>query len=723
MKSATYTARPAMLPGTLLLCLSLAAPAFGQLTLDAFMPAHGATNVDTEATISLTFNEPLDTEAAFEIDDDSLFLGFDMSPFPLEPPVFTLNGLDVKIEVTLQADTQYWFLLRGARGESGADLDRPYAFTFTTGSRLPTATVSGTVDFDEGDPAGAFVGLFPETFFDDLFNDDEEDDDDGGATDGGGDDDGDDNDDLDVSALAIVTDASGAYTMDFVPPGRYVMLALKDVDQDGDPTSGDAGEGFGAYDANGDRVPDGVEVQDAALAGFDVALRSLALVTARANLPDAQNLASDAALTTALAAEVTPGGEAGIWAYFFYHENTRDTLGVVSFFHLLAPLSPNALRDSTDACDPILCDLTMPLPEDWIDSDAAMEIMEKLGGADYRARNREVETIALLLTTDFDETDGVLPRHGLPKTLPLSTLLPTGTPSTPQPVWLIAYQTPNPAVDDFLIGYLDAQTGEVVRLIGRPTSADDNEDDAQTAATAWQDDAQPVSVINIEPLDADGESRLWAYFYYSPATGTARSVLLSSGTVLDEGDVSPTALPSLDPLPENWVDSSVAAAEAETRSNNFRTQHPDAEVFAQLSRGFRPGDPDRAVWRFSYISEQDFAFLDLDVDAETGQVIVSAEDEAEVPEAVALHQNYPNPFNPETTITYEVHQTGTVELIVYNVLGQKVRTLVHTVQAPGRYTTPWNGTDAAGHLAPSGLYVYEVRLGNTRQTRVMTLLR
>lgn len=52
-----------------------------------------------------------------------------------------------------------------------------------------------------------------------------------------------------------------------------------------------------------------------------------------------------------------------------------------------------------------------------------------------------------------------------------------------------------------------------------------------------------------------------------------------------------------------------------------------------------------------------------------------------------------------------------------------MRTLVHTVQAPGRYTTAWNGTDAAGRLAPSGLYVYEIRLGNTRQTRVMTLFR
>ena len=230
-------------------------------------------------------------------------------------------------------------------------------------------------------------------------------------------------------------------------------------------------------------------------------------------------------------------------------------------------------------------------------------------------------------------------------------------------------------------------------------------------------------MITVEPLNAEGESTLWGYTYYSPSTGTAHSVLLSSGTVLDEGDVDPTTLPSLDPLPENWVDSSVAAAEAETRSNDFRAQHPDAEVFAQLSRGFRSGDPDRAVWHFTYISQQDFAFLEIDVDAETGQVIVSAEGAAEVPEAVVLHQNYPNPFNPETRLTYEVHQTGAVELVIYNVLGQKVRTLVDTVQAPGRYTTAWNGTDDAGHLAPSGLYVYEIRLGKTRQARVMTLLR
>ncbi len=734
MKNAIHMPRRVPFFGALMLCLCLTAPAFGQLTLDAFSPAHGETNVGLEATLTLTFSAALDTSGTFSISDD-FFLGFEVVPDPGEPRNIALSAdrRTVTIGLDLQAETQYWVFLSGATSATGEVLDRPYGFTFTTGSRLPTASVSGTARFDGGDPTGALVGLFSESFFNDLFDDD----DDagsigggGGEGDGDGDGDGgknhdasDNHDDGAFAAITIVTDDAGAFTIDFVPPGRYIMLALKDTNQDGDPTLGEAGEGFGAHDDDGNRAPDVIEVQETALDGFDVELQPLTLSTARDNFDDAQALAGGAALTTAFAGELTAEGEAGAWAYFFYDETTRDTLGVVTFFNLLGVVTPSAFGDTTDTCAPILCDLTLPLPEDWIDSDEAIGIVEDLGGAAYRARYPEAEVNAFLSNTELSFAGAALARHGLPEAQRLHQSLLAKTASLPpEPRWLITYQMEG--TFEILIALLDAQTGEVVQVVGQPASALDNVGGADEAALAWQSDAHLVSVLTIEPLDPDGQSTLWSYVYYSPAAGTARSVFVSSGTILEQADIDESRLPSLDPLPENWIDSSVAAAEAEAQSNDFRNQHPDAEVFAQLSRGFRSGDPDRPVWRFTYVSVQDFAFLELDVDAGTGQVIVSAEDAAEVPRAIVLHQNYPNPFNPETTLTYEVHRAGEVDLTIYNVLGQTVRALVDgAFQPPGTYRVTWNGLDDAGRPAASGLYFYEIRLGNTVATKVMTLLR
>ncbi|MGH1362404.1 MAG: T9SS type A sorting domain-containing protein [Calditrichia bacterium] len=88
-----------------------------------------------------------------------------------------------------------------------------------------------------------------------------------------------------------------------------------------------------------------------------------------------------------------------------------------------------------------------------------------------------------------------------------------------------------------------------------------------------------------------------------------------------------------------------------------------------------------------------------------------------------LSQNYPNPFNPETTISYELKQTSRVTLNVYNLLGQKVAALVKQQQTAGRYTTRWNGKNAAGEQVASGLYLYRLSTELGAETRKMMLLK
>ena len=83
----------------------------------------------------------------------------------------------------------------------------------------------------------------------------------------------------------------------------------------------------------------------------------------------------------------------------------------------------------------------------------------------------------------------------------------------------------------------------------------------------------------------------------------------------------------------------------------------------------------------------------------------AVEDEAEkLPETFKLFQNYPNPFNPTTTIQFQVPKTSYVNLSVYNVLGQKVRTLVNRVVPGGAYSQQWNGLNDNGHSVSTGLY-------------------
>ena len=707
---------PWLFLGTFLFGLGLATPALGQLSLEAFAPAHGATEVGLEVNLTLTFNEAIDTASSFEV-SDGFFLGVEIAPdpgFDAAAATVSNDGRTITAVLTLQADTQYWVLLSGATSASGAVLDRPYAFTFTTGSRLPTATVSGTIRNDGVDPTLAFVGLFPETFFENLVNDDDE------TAEGIGDNETRANDDF--VSLAIVTESTGAFTMEFVPPGRYVMLALKDSDQDASPTPGTGDEGFGGYDPDGNRFLDVIEVQEAALDGFMVDLRPLTLSTARGGFDEVQSFAEGGSLTATFAAELTPGGESGSWAYFFYNDATQDTLGIVTFFHLLGTTSPPAGSDSTEA-DPFPFDLLMPLPEGWLDSDAAVAIMEENGGTDYRARYDDAVINAVLSTTELPFIGALQARADRSHTLPLIDQLAAKTAEfEPQPAWLISYTSEENF--EVLIGLLEAETGEIVQLIGRPSSAEAFEADAQRAALDWESDAHLVTILSLESLDTEGKTPFWGYFYYSPSSATGRAIFLSSSTILDEVDVSPILYPSLDPLPENWIDSSVAAAQAETQSNDFRTQHPDAEVTAQLSRGFRSSAPDRAVWRFTYASELDFAFLEIDVDATTGAVITSTDSDADVPDAIALYQNYPNPFNPETTITYAVTQTGPVTLHIYDLLGRHIRTLVNEQQqTAGTYTISWDSKTQAGHPVPSGLYLYELHLATTTHSKMMTVLR
>ena len=94
-----------------------------------------------------------------------------------------------------------------------------------------------------------------------------------------------------------------------------------------------------------------------------------------------------------------------------------------------------------------------------------------------------------------------------------------------------------------------------------------------------------------------------------------------------------------------------------------------------------------------------------------------------VPRQYALFANFPNPFNPSTSIEYALPEAATVELAVFDILGQRVRTLISGRQVAGFYRLAWDGRDRAGRAVASGVYFYRLATADFDQTRKMTLIR
>ncbi len=94
-----------------------------------------------------------------------------------------------------------------------------------------------------------------------------------------------------------------------------------------------------------------------------------------------------------------------------------------------------------------------------------------------------------------------------------------------------------------------------------------------------------------------------------------------------------------------------------------------------------------------------------------------------VPSEFNLSQNYPNPFNPTTTINYNVAKAGFINIAVYNMLGQRVKTLINSEVNAGYHSVIWNGTNECGKKVASGTYLYRAIIGNQVISKKMLLLK
>ncbi len=95
----------------------------------------------------------------------------------------------------------------------------------------------------------------------------------------------------------------------------------------------------------------------------------------------------------------------------------------------------------------------------------------------------------------------------------------------------------------------------------------------------------------------------------------------------------------------------------------------------------------------------------------------------EILDQYQLHQNFPNPFNPTTSISFQIPRQNHVKLVIYDVLGREVISLVDNHLQQGNYSVVWNGMDKSGHNVSTGVYIYQLQADGVTKTRKMTFMK
>ena len=125
-----------------------------------------------------------------------------------------------------------------------------------------------------------------------------------------------------------------------------------------------------------------------------------------------------------------------------------------------------------------------------------------------------------------------------------------------------------------------------------------------------------------------------------------------------------------------------------------------------------------SVFELQYVAGEIHTFWETNFPEE-----LSAQGEAILPITFAMHQNYPNPFNPVTSVRYDIPITSQVDISIYSLLGQKVKTLTSSIHQPGFYSTQWNGTNDMGSSVSSGVYICKINAGPYTSINKMILMK
>jgi len=118
-----------------------------------------------------------------------------------------------------------------------------------------------------------------------------------------------------------------------------------------------------------------------------------------------------------------------------------------------------------------------------------------------------------------------------------------------------------------------------------------------------------------------------------------------------------------------------------------------------------------------YIDQQGWFSNKIDI------ICTGINNDFSIPYEYKLNQNFPNPFNPETNIRFSLKDPSGVELKIFNLKGQLVKTLISEFYPAGSHQVKWDGTNELGLKVSSGVYIYRVKAGSFVETKRMVLIR
>jgi hypothetical protein len=201
--------------------------------------------------------------------------------------------------------------------------------------------------------------------------------------------------------------------------------------------------------------------------------------------------------------------------------------------------------------------------------------------------------------------------------------------------------------------------------------------------------------LSFENMDADGQPVLFAGDYRKPNSGWTFDVLL-------RGNVD--ALSKLRMTDVSLLPSEFSVVLLDTTTGESWSIPRDGMLTLPrrlTANGLR--------YRLS-VGDEDFI---------AGQV----ESDKPLPDTYRLFQNYPNPFNPSTTIAFDLPVASPVRLDIFNILGQRIVTLVDQNLPAGKHNVTWDGHDGENRSVASGVYFYRIKAGDFEAKRKMMLLK
>ncbi|MBD3225500.1 MAG: T9SS type A sorting domain-containing protein [Caldithrix sp.] len=209
-------------------------------------------------------------------------------------------------------------------------------------------------------------------------------------------------------------------------------------------------------------------------------------------------------------------------------------------------------------------------------------------------------------------------------------------------------------------------------------------------------------------------------------TGDSPVAEAHEGVLVEISDATLTSLNSYDVTfddgsGECLVDGDFMLSADQDPNNTFYINDDEGYLYA-FGDTVRPGE---TIDRIAGIYTFSFGSYKIEVrDADDfGNVVGVKENFTPAPLTYELAQNFPNPFNPETRIYFEIPNSQQVQLVIYNILGQKVRTLVKDQFNAGRHTINWNGRNDAGQRMPSGVYIYRIKAGSYIDSKKMIMVK